>query len=35
MITINHVNLTINERKILNDINLEIKKGETLVILGA
>lgn len=35
MITINHVNLTINERKILNDINFEIKKGETLVILGA
>lgn len=35
MITINHVNLIINERKILNDINLEIKKGETLVILGA
>ena len=35
MITINHVNLTINERKILNDINLEIKKGETLVISGA
>lgn len=35
MINIDHVNLTFNERKILKNINLEIKQGETLVILGA
>lgn len=35
MININNVNLSFNGRKILKNINLEVKKGETLVILGA
>lgn len=34
MLRLSHVNVTIHDRQILHDINLEIAAGETMVIIG-